>query len=634
MTSVQNEVLPDFVREHDIDPITLDIIENTLSNTRFEMDRVLETTAVSPVIREQSDQFPLIADKYGRMVIGQFGSAITTILEHSPYTEADLRDGDVIALNDPYMCDGSISHTPDFMILRPIFHGGEHVGYSSQWGNLMDVGGTAAGSMPISARSIYYEGVRMPPLKLYDGGVLNEEALRLFCHNTRMPKQVEADIKAIAAGTAAGEARVIELCDRFGRDTYLEACDAILDRTRGGLIELIRTHLPDGERFEFEDLADDDGLGHGPIKLKLALWRDGDRLHLDWTGSDAQVPGSVNFLLNPEMFKMFAGVFLIMAFAPDLVFNDGYYDLIDVTIPEGSVLRPQFPAPLGNRLSLMARQFDVVDAVFSKALEQFAVSGSYGTSPNFVYSGTDSQGNPYQILEILYGGIPARPFADGLDGHSWWPLFKAVPTEYLEKYYPLRVESYKARSNSGGAGYHRGGHGVAKTYRFLEDGLITYQDDRSQTFPWGLQGGRHGEPSQKTLVRADGEEIRLPSKVENVPVYQGDQLIFETAGAGGLGDPLTREVERVAYDVRSGLVTVEAAKEHYGVVVSERGEVDESATATARGQIESARGEVPEFDFGPLPERAELTDRIAGERRDFDAWMTDETRAAGGATAE
>ena len=484
MTSVQNEVLPDFVREHDIDPITLDIIENTLSNTRFEMDRVLETTAVSPVIREQSDQFPLIADKYGRMVIGQFGSAITTILEHSPYTEADLREGDVIALNDPYMCDGSISHTPDFMILRPIFHGGEHVGYSSQWGNLMDVGGTAAGSMPISARSIYYEGVRMPPLKLYDQGVLNEEALRLFCHNTRMPKQVEADIKAIAAGTAAGEARVIELCDRFGRDTYLEACDAILDRTRGGLIELIRTHLPDGERFEFEDLADDDGLGHGPIKLKLALWRDGDRLHLDWTGSDPEVPGSVNFLLNPEMFKMFAGVFLIMAFAPDLVFNDGYYDLIEVTIPEGSVLRPQFPAPLGNRLSLMARQFDVVDAVFSKALEQFAVSGSYGTSPNFVYSGTDSDGKPYQILEILYGGIPARPFADGLDGHSWWPLFKAVPTEYLEKYYPLRVESYKARSNSGGAGYHRGGHGVAKTYRFLEDGLITYQDDRAQTFPW------------------------------------------------------------------------------------------------------------------------------------------------------
>ena len=166
------------------------------------------------------------------------------------------------------MCEGSVSHTPDFMILRPIFYDDDLVGYASQWGNLMDVGGTAAGSMPITARSIYYEGTRMPPLKLYDGGTLNEELLRLFCHNTRMPKQVEADIKAIAAGTAAGAARVIELCERFGKETYLEACDAILDRTRGGLIELIRTHLPDGERFEFEDHADDDGLGNGPIKLK------------------------------------------------------------------------------------------------------------------------------------------------------------------------------------------------------------------------------------------------------------------------------------------------------------------------------------------------------------------------------
>jgi N-methylhydantoinase B len=627
MTAAQAQ-LPDFVREHEIDPITLDIIENTLSNTRYEMDRVLETTAVSPVIREQSDQFPLIADRHGRMVIGQFGSAINAILEHSPYDASQLRDGDVIALNDPYMCEGSISHTPDFLILRPIFYEAELVGYASQWGNLMDVGGTAAGSMPITARSIYYEGMRMPPLKLYDGGTLNEELLALFCHNTRVPKMVEADIKAIAAGTAAGAARVIELCERFGKDTYLEACDAILDRTRRGLIDLIRTHLPDGERFEFTDHADDDGLGNGPIKLQLAMWRDGDRLHLDWTGTDPQVPGSVNFLLNIEMFKMFAGVFLIMAFAPDLVFNDGYYDLIEVTIPDGCVLRPKFPAPLGNRLSLMARQFDVVDAIFSKALAQFAVTGGYGTSPNFVYSGTDDDGNDYQILEILYGGIPARPFADGLDGHSWWPLFKAVPTEYLEKYYPLRIHRYEARIDSGGAGYHRGGHGIAKTYEFLADGFISYQDDRAQTFPWGLQGGRHGAPSQKTLIRgADASEKRLPSKVENVPVHRGDRLVFCTAGAGGLGDPLTREPERVATDVKAGLVSVQAAREHYGVAVSARGEIDTAATEQARDEARDGIDRSDEFDFGPVPGKAQLAERIADERKEFDAWMAAESRA-------
>lgn len=620
--------LPDFVREHDIDHVTLDIIENTLSNARFEMDRVVETTAISPVIREQSDQFPLIADRHGRMVIGQFGSAINTILRHSPYEASDLRDGDVIALNDPYLCEGAISHCPDFLILRPIFYDDDLVGYASQWGNLMDVGGTAPGSMPISARSIYHEGIRMPPIKLYDQGRLNEEALRLFCHNTRTPQMVEADIKAIAAGTAAGAARVRDLCARFGKDTYLEACDAMLDRTRSGVIDLIRTYLPDGERFEFTDYADDDGLGNGPIKLHMAFWRDGDTMNIDWTGSSPAVPGSVNFYLNPEMFKMFMGVFLIMAFAPDLVFNDGYYDVVNVTLPENSVLRPDFPAPVGNRLTLMARQFDVVGAVFSKALAQFAVSGSYGTSPNFVFAGTDESGNDFQVLEILYGGIPARPVGDGLDGHSWWPLFKAVPTEYLEKYYPLEIESYRARTDSGGAGYNRGGHGVAKTYRFLSDGTISFQDDRAVTYPWGYNGGRHGMSSEKLIIHVDGTEERLPSKVEILPVRKGDRLVFSTAGAGGQGDPLTREPERTAADVHAGLVSVQAAASEYGVVVSADGEVDQEATESLREKMRSERDDPPEFDFGPVPSMEQLQKQIAEERRSFDARLAGRTASA------
>ena len=172
---------------------------------------------------------------------------------------------------------------------------------------------------------------------------------------------------------------------------------------------------------------------------------------------------------------------------------------------------------------------------------------------------------------------------------------------------------------------------MAKTYQFLADGFISYQDDRAQTYPWGLQGGRHGAPSEKTLIRvADGEQIKLPSKVENVPVHRGDRLIFSTAGAGGLGDPLTREPERVAVDVRAGLVSVEAAGSQYGVVVSRSGEVDESATTAGRERTRAGRGEVPEFDFGPLPEKATLRAQIADERRDFDAWMAAEGRADAG----
>ena len=609
---------PEFVGDHDIDPTTLDIIENTLENTRYEMDRVLETTAISPVIREQSDQFPLIADAQGRMVMGQFGSAIDTIIDNASFGWDDLEEGDVVATNDPYMCAGAMSHTPDMLLLRPLFYEGERVGFSSQWGNLMDVGGKVPGSMPVKATTVFEEGMRLPPVKLYKGGDLDEELLETFTHNTRLPDHAEADIKALAAGTAAAEERVHELCDRFGRETYEEGCDAILDRTRDGMIDLINEFVPEGERYTFEDYVDDDGMGNGPIKLHLEIYREGDTVYLDWTGTDGQVPGTVNFLLNEKMFKMFTGVFLIMAFDPLLTFNDGYYDLFEVTLPEGTVVQPEFPAPLGNRLPLMARQFDVLQATFSKLIDGFSVAGSYGTSPNLVYAGTDSEGNDFQMLEILYGGIPARPGGDGLDGHSWWPLFRTVPAEYQEAYYPLTIDEYSTRTDTGGAGRHRGGHGITKVYTFEEDGAITFQDDRAHTYPWGVDGGTHARTSEKRLVRTDGTEEELPSKVENVPVEAGDKLVFSTAGGGGLGDPLERPPELVAREVRRGLISETAAEEEYGVVLDEDGTVDGAATEDRRSEIRADRDDLAEFDYGPLPDEADLAERIAEERREFD----------------
>ena len=609
---------PEFVGEHDIDQTTLDIIESTLANTRDEMDRVVETTAISPVIREQSDQFPLIADPEGRMVMGQFGSAIDTILENSPFEREDLEDGDVIATNDPYMCAGAVSHTPDMLLLRPIFYDGDLVGFSSQWGNLMDVGGKTPGSMPVQARTIFEEGMRLPPVKLYKGGEFDSELLETFAHNTRLPEHAEADIKALAAGTKAAETRVHELCDRFGKETYLEGCDAILDRTRDGMIDLINEFIPEGERYTFEDYVDDDGLGNGPIKLHLEIYREGDTVYLDWTGTDEQVPGTVNFLLNEKMFKMFTGVFLIMAFDPLLTFNDGYYDLFEVTLPEGSVVQPEFPAALGNRLPMMARQFDVLQATFSKLIDGFSVAGSYGTSPNLVYAGTDSEGNDFQMLEILYGGIPARPGGDGLDGHSWWPLFRTVPAEYQEAYYPLSIDEYSTRADTGGAGEFRGGHGITKVYTFEEPGAITFQDDRAHTYPWGVDGGKHARTSEKRLLRANGTEEKLPSKVENVAVEPGDKLVFSTAGGGGLGDPLDRDPELVALECRRGLLTAEAAREEFGVVLTDAGAVDEAATESRREEIRENRGEAAAFDYGPLPDGEELAARIAAERSAFE----------------
>jgi N-methylhydantoinase B len=236
-------------------------------------------------------------------------------------------------------------------------------------------------------------------------------------------------------------------------------------------------------------------------------------------------------------------------------------------------------------------------------------------------------------MEILYGGIPAIPGKDGLDGHSWWPEFLAVPAEYMETYYPMIVEEYSARKDSCGAGQFRGGCGIKKVYRFLSDGRITYQDDRAHTYPYGVAGGKPGAASKKTLIRANGENVEMPSKVRDVPVFEGDRLVFETAGAGGVGDPLERDPEAVAKDVRWSLLSSEAAGNLYGVVVSEDGSVDAEATDSKREVIKGSRDEALDFDRGDLPPLEEQRRVIAETRRAFNEWLSGElgkARANGG----
>jgi N-methylhydantoinase B len=194
----------------------------------------------------------------------------------------------------------------------------------------------------------------------------------------------------------------------------------------------------------------------------------------------------------------------------------------------------------------------------------------------------------------------------------------------METYYPMIVEEYSARKDSCGAGLFRGGCGIKKVYRFLADGRITYQDDRHHTYPYGVDGGKPGASSKKTLIRKDGEEVELPSKVRDVPVFEGDLLVFETAGAGGVGDPLERDPEAVAKDVRWNLVSHEAAESEYGVVVGEDDQVDAAATESRREELRSGRGEIPEFDHGQLPPLEEQRRLIAETRRKFNEWLSQE----------
>lgn len=578
-----------------VDPVTLDIIENALRNARVEMDATLVRTAMSPGIREQGDAFPLIADHRGRMLVGQFGSFIGGFLGGYDGT---VEDGDMFLLSDPYSVEGAISHSNDWLVLLPLFKDGRLIAYTAMFGHQSDIGGKVAGSMPIDARTIFEEGVRIPPVKIYRKGEYNRDLVALIMHQTRKPDWCTADLNALIASCRVAARRVIEMTERFGDDLFVSATDELLARNHRAMKTLIGSSI--GEQpVSFEDYICDDGMGRGPYKIRCTMWREGDRVVLDFAGTDPQSDASINFYLNENMFKMFFGIYMIMVFDPQILFNDGFYDLIDVRIPEGSLLKPKFPAALSGRTHALGRIFDILGGLLGQKTPEFLNAAGFSSSPHLFYSGVDRTGKWFQLFQIGFGGIPGRPFGDGPDGHSLWPGFTNVPNEFLERYFPLIIERYETIADSGGAGLNRGGNGIHMTYRFLEPGVVAIHDDRWFIPPWGVNGGEPGQRARKILEKSDGSRAVIGNKVENVEVEAGDQLHFITWGGGGWGDPLDRDAELVAREVRQGLVTMQGAR-RYGVVVTANGEVDGAATTALRSKLRSERPDnLPVFNFGP-----------------------------------
>jgi len=577
-----------------VDPITLDLIENALRNARLEMDATLFRTALSPGIREQGDAFPLIANRDGKMIVGQFGSFIGGFLEGF---DGDIEEGDIILLNDPYSCEGAISHNNDQLIIVPIFRNGRVISWSAMFGHMTDIGGKVPGSMPNDARSIFEEGLRVPPVKLYRKGEFQEDILKIAMHQSRMPEWYKADLHAIVASCNVAAKRVHEICERFGDDVYHSATNELLGRNRKAMRQLMMESIAE-EPVVFEDYICDDGNGNGPFKIKCTMQRKGEKVYLDFDGTDPQSDYSINFYLNENMFKMFFGIYMIMVFDPQVLFNDGFYDLVEVSIPQGSLLKPNYPAALSCRTHGLGRIFDVLGALLGQKTPDFMCAAGFSSSPHLMFSGFDENDDWFQLFQIGFGGIPGKPFGDGPDGHSLWPDFTNVPNEFLERYFPMVIESYESEADSGGAGHFRGGNGINMVYRFTQDGQISIHDDRWFIPPWGVNGGQPAKRSWKKLVRADGKTEMLGAKQDNIQVKAGDVLHYVTWGGGGWGDPLTRDPELVSKELRQGLLTRKGARD-YGVVLSASSKVDIEATKKLRKSMAKARGKVSVFDYGP-----------------------------------
>jgi N-methylhydantoinase B len=593
MTARIIETNPTLFERVAVDTITVDIIENALSNARVEMDAVLFRTAMSPGIREQGDCFPMIANRDGKMVVGQFGSFINGFMEAY---EGDLEEGDVILTNDPYMCNAAVSHLPDWIVLVPIFKGGRHMAWSAMFGHMSDNGGMVPGSIPIHAESIFQEGIRIPPTRLYKKGQLQSDVLELILHNVRTSNWNRFDLNALVAACNTAARRCVEMADRFGDDIFYSTMEIMLERNYMAMKAIIEMIVPEEPRV-FEDYVCDDGVGMGPYKIRCKLWREDSVAIFDFAGTDPQAASSINFYLNEDMFKMFFGSFTINLIDPQILFNDGFYDLVDVRIPQGSLLKPDYPAALSGRTHALGRIFDVMGGLLGQSAPDAMNAAGFSDSPHFFFSGYDDQGEWFQLFQIGFGGIPGRPVGDGPDGHSLWPGFTNVPNEFIEAYFPLRIEKYETIADSGGAGLHRGGNGLSVAYRFLADGSIALHDERWLTYPWGVRGGEPGMRSSKRLVRVDGTETWLAAKSDGIRVKKGDLLYFNTWGGGGWGDPYERDAKLVGSDVERGLVTVDGAR-RYGVVMTGDGSVDAAATDELRGRLREQRGEPELFNFG------------------------------------
>ena len=464
-------------------PTVPTLIASSLASIRQEMDTLMLRCSMSPAIREQQDEFNVITNPAGKMLVGQFGSFIGQFLKIWNHKlsrgEVDeIEEGDVFITNDAYEVEGAVSHLNDVIILLPIYFEHKLVGWAANFGHMTDVQGQVPGSMSINAQTIFDDGLQIPTMKLFEKGIMNRSIVELMCRNSRQPEWLRSDLLALISACRTAATRICELCARFGPEVYAASTDILLERTRSAVGKIITDHMTD-EPSSFVDFVDDDGHGRGPFAIKCTLTKPAkDRLRFDWAGTSPQASSSINFYLSETMFKMFVGYYLLVVHAPYTIPNDGFHDLIDVDIPLGSVLKPVRPAPISCRTHFLGRSMDVMQALFGQKNEAFMTAAGFSDSPHFFYSGFKPNGEWYQLYQIAFGGVPARPKGDGPDCHCLFPAIKSVPTESIELNFPVRLEVNEAVADSGGAGFHRGGNAQKTLYRFLSAGEFSLHDDR------------------------------------------------------------------------------------------------------------------------------------------------------------
>jgi len=572
----------------DFDPITFEVVKSGLDSIADQMALVLMRSAYSPIVRDSLDYSTAVFDRDGRMVaqglmtalhMGSFPIAMRNLI--ATYG-GRMKPGDMYLFNDPYGSGGM--HLPDFYLIKPIFEGDQIEGYATALVHHTDVGGIAPGAIATHAVDIYQEGIRIPLLKLYDAGVLNDTLISILTTNVRVPKKVMGDLRAQISACHRGEHGFLELKRRYDPETFQRYLGLMQDVAESRMREAIAA-LPDGT-YTFLDHIDGIGEDPAPIRFQLKVTIKGDEAVVDWTGTSPQVKAAIN---APGPFVYSATYIGFRCLVQGSIPNaEGYMRPIKVIAPKGSIVNPDLPAAANARGITGFRVLDTVLGALAKAVPDRIPACGEGGAMNFGVGGVD-KGGPYVFAETMMGAWGGRADRDGIDGASNLAANQTnQPIEILESENPLQITRYGFIPDSGGPGKHRGGLALAREYRLLADeGMMTFRTDRRAFPPYGINGGRSGTPSWNLLNPGRKSQRVLPVlPLEPYDMRKDDIFLHVLPGPGGNGSPLDRDPARVREDVLDEKITAAYARDVYGVALRGRDrKVDAKATAALRKRM-------------------------------------------------
>jgi N-methylhydantoinase B len=554
-----------------IDPITLQVIQARLAGIVQEMQNSLFRTGFSTIIRESQDASCAILNIKGEVVaqhvvlplhMGAFPACAGGVLKN--YEPSQIHEGDAFITNHPYL--GGSPHAPDMAVLTPIFYQGEWVGFAANLAHKSDIGGPVPGSCWSQAREIYQEGLHLPPIKYISRYETSRDIEEILGANSRTPELVIGDLRGQAGADRLGERRFQELMERYGRDAVLESYEALFALTEARVRREIAS-WPDGEA-ESERFVDSDGIElDKPVRIHVRVHKRGDRLRFDFTGSAAQTKGPAN--IRPTVVRAACGYCLTALTDPALAINQGMARVIEIETREGSVVDPRFPAPVNTYNPTVHALVESLFEALSRIAPQKKVADGCSSRSIIIGGRSNKTGRSYVQYEIFGGGSGGRTGKDGVSGTNVnQSNARIAPVEIIESEFSTRVRRFELIPDSGGAGKYRGGLGFVREYETLDqEARMALRSTKHTVAPKGLEGGAPGRTGKCTLDPGSDDAREIPSRYSDHLLRPGDVVRLETPGGGGLGNPREREPEHVLNDVRNGYVSVEKARELYGVAI-------------------------------------------------------------------